>query len=264
MNRIQRAFAQSASEKRLVLGTYLVAGYPTEESSLDIALGVVEAGSDMIELGIPFSDPVADGRVLQGAHKAALDRGMTPPKALHLAEQIRASVDIPILFMTYYNPVLQHGPERFVSECQASGIDGLLVPDLPIEESSELLLLVKNLGMNLIFFLSPNSPPSRIRATASVANGFVYLFSSLGVTGERERLSAGINDVVDRVRQTLTAPICVGFGISGPDQVLSLSNLGIDGIVVGSGIVRRQDEGLDAVRSFVSSLKQACWKAGAH
>jgi len=261
LNRIQKAFAQSASEDRLVLGTYLVAGYPTYESSLDAALKVVEAGSDMIELGIPFSDPVADGKVLASAHKTALERGMNPPKALCLAEEIRASVQTPILFMTYYNPVLQYGQERFVSECQAAGIDGLLVPDLPIEESEELRILVKSSGMNLIYFLSPNSPTIRIRATATVANGFVYLFSSLGVTGERDRLGPSLREAVQRIREMVTTPICVGFGISGPDQVLFLKRLGIDGIVVGSGIVRRQDEGLDSVKSFVTSLRQACHRA---
>ncbi len=186
-----------------------------------------------------------------------------PPKALRLVEEIRASVEIPILFMTYYNPVLQYGPERFVSECRASGIDGLLVPDLPIEESQELRLLAKSSGMNLIYLLSPNLPPSRIRATATVANGFVYLFSSLGVTGERDGLGPSIRESVERIREMVTAPICVGFGISCPDQVLSLKSLGIDGIVVGSGIVLRQGEGLGSVRSFVMSLRQACQRGKA-
>ena len=258
MNRIHQTFAKSASQKRLILSTYLVAGYPTYESSLDTILNVVDAGSDMVELGIPYSDPVADGRVLQSAHKTALDQGMTSPKALRLAREVRTLVEVPILVMTYYNPVLQYGPERFCKDCGASGVDGLLVPDLPVEESGELLLPVKDIGMNLIYFLSPNSPLERIRSTAKVANGFVYLFSVLGVTGEKESLDPRIQEAVKRVRRMVHIPVCVGFGISDPRQVLFLKGLGVDGIVVGSGIVRRQDEGLESVRSFISSLRQAC------
>ena len=258
MTRIDDALSESASEGRLALNTYLVAGYPSYETSLDAILAVVDSGADMIELGIPYSDPIADGEILQAASKIALEHGITPCAALRLAKEARRLVEVPILMMTYYNPVLQYGLERFCSDCQANGIDGLLVPDLPVEESEELLGFARDVGLNLVYFLSLNSPIERIKLTATVANGFVYLFSLLGVTGERNRVDPALPESVKKVRQLVRTPICVGFGISSPQQVHQIKGLGVDGLVVGSGIVRRLDEGLGSVRSFVSSLKEAC------
>jgi tryptophan synthase alpha chain len=242
----------------MVLGTYLVAGYPDYASSLEAIMAVVDAGADMIELGIPYSDPVADGSVLQEASGAALGGGMTPGRALELAGEARGSVDVPILMMTYYNPVLQYGQETFCRRCGELGLDGMLVPDLPVEESRELLGHAKEEDLSLIYFLSVNSPEERMRMTSEVANGFVYLFSVKGVTGERVSMDPTLGDSIGRVKSVVGVPVSVGFGISGPDQVTTLRELGADGIIVGSGIVRRQEEGLSSVRDFVSSLKGAC------
>jgi len=256
MSRVDSTFSSSAG--RMVLGTYLVAGYPDYGSSLETIFALVDAGADVIELGIPYSDPVADGRVLQSASGAALAGGMTPPLVLELAGEARGSVEVPILIMTYYNPVFKYGPARFCETCGDLELDGLLVPDLPVEESGELLGHCREEGLNLIYFLSVNSPASRIGMTAEVANGFVYLFSVKGVTGERSSMDPALGESIGRVRSMVHVPVSVGFGISGPEQVASLKELGSDGIVVGSGIVRRQADGLGSVRDFVSSLKSAC------
>jgi len=258
VNRIEQAFAASASRGQMVLSTYLVAGYPTFEGSLDAAVVLAESGSDMIEIGIPYSDPVADGKVLQKASGIALEGGMTPARALVLAKRVRRLTHVPILMMTYYNIVLQYGIEAFCSDCRAKGVDGLLVPDLPVEESEELLSSVKDNDLNLIYFLSVNSPVGRARKIARVANGFVYLFAHMGVTGERTGLSPEIRGCMDTLRPIIPTPICAGFGISEQGQVRLLKALGLDGLIVGSGIASRLPKGLETVRQFVSSLKEAC------
>jgi tryptophan synthase alpha chain len=256
MSRVDSSFESSGD--RMVLGTYLVAGYPDYSSSLEAIMTVVDAGADMIELGIPYSDPVADGRVLQEASGAALTGGMTPTKALELAGEARECVDVPILMMTYYNPVLQYGQETFCRRCGELDLDGMLVPDLPVEESRELLGYAKREKLSLIYFLSVNSPEERVGMTSEVANGFVYLFSVKGVTGERDHMDPALGDSIGKIKSAVGVPVSVGFGISGPDQVAMLKELGADGIIVGSGVVRRQDDGFPSVRDFVSSLKGVC------
>lgn len=258
MNRISDTFSRAESRGEMVLNNYLVAGYPTFDHSLQAIKEVVKAGADMIELGIPYSDPVADGKVLQSAHEISLERGMTPPMALELAREVRESVDVPLLIMTYYNPILQYGERRFCQDCREAGVDGLLVPDLPLEEAQELRKMALDADLDFVHFLSLNSSCRRIEGTAKVASGFIYLFSVMGVTGERSSLDSRIRIPLERIRKITGTPCCVGFGISSPHQVRLLKDLGVDGIVVGSGVVGRQKEGYESMRCFVSSLKRAC------
>ncbi len=258
MTKLEGMLAGCASEGRLAFGAYLVAGYPDYGTTLEAVGALADAGVDMIELGIPHSDPVADGKVLQEATTIALRRGMTPPRALDLAREARGIVDLPILMMTYYNPILQYGAERFCTDCRRHGLDGMLVPDLPIEESRDLLSHAREEGQHLIYFLSPNSPRERIELTGEVANGFVYLFSVLGVTGERTGVDGELPRFVQEVKHGAGVPVCVGFGISTPKQVGSLKEMGADGMIVGSGIVRRLDEGLQEARDFARRLRDAC------
>lgn len=258
MTRLKEMFSRCSGDGRLAFGAYVVAGYPDCVTSLETIGLLADAGVDMIELGIPHSDPVADGKVLQEAGRVALEGGMNPPMALDLAREARGMVDLPILMMTYYNPVLQYGPERFCADCRRFDLDGLLVPDLPIEESADLLSCARREEQHLIYFLSPNSPRERIQLTAGVANGFVYAFSVLGVTGERSRTSRSLPRFLREVRGEVKVPICVGFGISNPEQVRQVHDSGADGMIVGSGIARRLGEGLDSVEVFARALADAC------
>jgi tryptophan synthase alpha chain len=258
VTRLQEMFSRSSGDGRLAFGAYVVAGYPDYGTSLEAIGRLADAGVDMIEVGIPHSDPVADGKVLQEASRIALKGGMNPPMALDLAREARGLVDLPILVMTYYNPVLQYGPERFCADCGRFDLDGLLIPDLPIEESAELLSHARREGQHVIYFLSPNSPRERIRLTAGVANGVVYAFSVLGVTGERSTTSRSLPHFVQEVRGEVKVPVCVGFGVSNPEQVRQIHDSGADGIIVGSGIARRLGQGLDSVEAFARALGDAC------
>jgi tryptophan synthase alpha chain len=258
VTRLEEMFSHTTGGGRLAFGAYVVAGYPDYRTSLEAVGRLADAGVDMIEMGIPHSDPVADGKVLQEASRVALRGGMNPPMALDLAREARGTVDLPILMMTYFNPVLQYGQERFCADCRRFDLDGVLVPDLPIEESTELLSHARREGQHVIYFLSPNSPRERIRLTAGVANGFVYAFSVLGVTGERSTTNRSLPQFVQEVRETVKVPVCVGFGISNPEQVRQVHDSGADGIIVGSGIARRLGEGLDSVEAFAKALADAC------
>lgn len=258
LTRLDDAFADSKSQGRLSLVAYVVAGYPDYQGTLDAISTLVDSGADVVEIGIPHSDPVADGRVLQKASNLALKGGMNPEIALELAGQARELVDVPILMMTYYNPVLQFGPERFCQRCADLGLDGMLVPDLPLEESGDLRGFAGMRDLSVICFLSTNSPRERILMTSEAATGFVYLFSILGVTGERSGVDPVLGDLLRQVKDAVPIPVCVGFGISSPAQIQALKDMGADGVVVGSGIVRRLGEGTDATGEFVRSLRGAC------
>jgi tryptophan synthase alpha chain len=256
MSRITEVFARP-DYKALV--AYLTVGYPTPESTLEIAPLLVDAGCDIIELGIPFSDPLADGTTIQAASSQALRQGVTPKFCLEVAEKIRQKVDVPLAFMTYYNPVLHFGLESFCIACEKAGMDGLIIPDLPPDEATALDISTRQHGLDLIFLLTPTSTTSRIKLVAGKSRGFIYLVSLTGVTGPRESLPEGLEDFVSRVRKETGKPLCVGFGISTPEQARRVSQVS-DGIIVGSRLIQLvcdESAPYHHTRSFITSLRKA-------
>ena len=256
MSRIDTVFQQSG-HKALV--AYVTVGYPTLESTLEVVPMLAESGCDIVELGMPFSDPLADGATIQEASFRALQAGVTPQTCLDMAERIREKTDVPLVFMTYYNPVLHYGLEAFCQACSKAGVDGLIVPDLPPDESAGLDDATLKNGLDLIFLLTPTSTAERIRLVVEKSRGFIYMVSLLGVTGAREILPAGLGDFVRRVRKETTKPLCVGFGISTSEQARQVGQIA-DGVIVGSRLVqliRDDSPPYERVKYFVGGSRTA-------
>ncbi len=256
MSRITSIFARPG-HKALI--AYITVGYPTLDATLEIVPILAASGCDIIELGIPFSDPLADGATIQEASYRALQAGVTPKYCLELAKQLREKVDVPLIFMTYYNPVLRFGLEPFCVACNQAGIDGLIIPDLPPDEGADLENFTKQHELDLIYLLTPTSTGERIRLVTEKSHGFVYLVSLTGVTGPRESLPAGLEDFVSRVRKESNKPLCVGFGISTPEQASRVAKVA-DGVIVGSRLIQLIcAEGIhyQPIKDFVSGLREA-------
>jgi len=237
---------------------YITVGYPTVETTLKVVPLLASSGCDIIELGIPFSDPLADGATIQQASYQALRQGVTPKLCFEVAQELRRQVEIPLVFMTYYNPVVKFGLEHFCLKCAEMGVDGLIIPDLPPEEGEELEKATRRHGLDLIYLLSPASTEERIRLVASRSNGFIYLVSLTGVTGARDKLPEELESFVARVRERTEKPLCVGFGVSTPEQARRVARVA-DGVIVGSRIIQLLDEdkSLKNACSFVKSLRDA-------
>jgi len=251
-----RAIFNRSGHKALI--TYITVGYPSIETTLEIVPVIAASGCDLVELGIPFSDPLADGTTIQHASYQALKQGITPELCLKVASKLRAKVDIPLVFMTYYNPVFSYGLTTFCRDCASAGISGLIIPDLPPEEGTELESISLKHNLDLIYLLAPTSTGERIDMVAARSRGFIYLVSMTGVTGSRDRLPGGLESFVSRVRQRTSLPLCVGFGISNLTQARRVAKVA-DGVIVGSRLIQLLEE-KDApskVRTFVRSLKEA-------
>ena len=257
MSRIE-SFFQSAQRKALI--AYVTAGYPDVETTLEVVPALVEAGCDMVELGIPFSDPLADGTTIQRASHRALQGGITPRKCIGIAGELRKRVDVPLIFMGYYNPMLHYGLDGFCDASAEAGIDGLIVPDLPPEEGAELEKVSGNKGIDLIYLLAPTTTDEgRLRLVAERSRGFIYVVSLKGVTGARTDLPPELEGFIQRVRGVTDKPLCVGFGISTPEQAKRVSALS-DGIIMGSrilDIIDGSDKPTAAVGDFIRQVKKA-------
>jgi tryptophan synthase alpha chain len=253
MSRISSAFSENG--KRAALMPYLMGGYPSIEESVSAGLAAVDAGADLLELGVPFSDPLADGPVIHAAATEALAAGATPHSILTACE--RLAVRVPVVLMVYANIVLTAGVETFVLRAAASGASGLIVPDLPHDEASELRAACDAEGLALVPLVAPTTTPARIAAIGADARGFVYTVSLTGTTGERAELPEGLPETVERVRAATEVPVAVGFGISTPEQARSVAEIA-DGVIVGSRVVRAAGEGgAAAVGSLVAELADA-------
>jgi tryptophan synthase alpha chain len=237
---------------------YITVGYPSVEITLKVVPLLASSGCDIIELGIPFSDPLADGATIQRASYEALRQGVTSEVCFEVAQELRQQVEIPLVFMTYYNPVLKFGLEQFCSKCAGVGIDGLIIPDLPPEEGEELEQSTRRHGVDLIYLLSPASTEERIQLVARRSSGFIYLVSLTGVTGARNELPEELECFVARVRERTEKPLCIGFGVSTPEQARRIAKIA-DGVIVGSRIIQLLDEdkSLKNVCSFIKSLRDA-------
>ncbi|MBN1190628.1 MAG: tryptophan synthase subunit alpha [Dehalococcoidales bacterium] len=255
MGRISEIFNRKG-HKALI--PYVTTGYPRPETTLEAVPLLAASGADIVELGIPFSDPLADGATIQESSYRALLNGVTPSFCIETASRIREKTEVPLVFMTYYNPVMSYGEDRFCRDCHKSGIDGLIVPDLPPEEGLVLEEASAANGIDLVYLLAPTSTEERIRLVAAKSRGFIYLVSVAGVTGARNSLPAGTEAFIGRVRKYSSLPLCVGFGISSPEQAAQVSKLA-DGVIVGSRLVQlmKEDQTLSSLQTFTSALRTA-------
>lgn len=254
MTEIAKAF-----ENKKAFISFITCGDPDLETTAKIVREAVANGADLIELGIPFSDPTAEGPVIQGANIRALKGGVTTDKVFDLVRELRKDVAIPMVFMTYANVVFSYGGDKFISTCKEIGINGLILPDLPYEEKEEFLPLCRKYGVDLISLIAPTSE-NRIAMIAKEADGFIYLVSSLGVTGTRSEINTDLKSIVDVIRQNSSVPCAIGFGISTPAQAKKMADIA-DGAIVGSAIIKIIEQyGKDAPRyvgEYVKSMKDA-------
>jgi tryptophan synthase alpha chain len=266
-NRIGRKFYDLKQRKQSALICYIVAGYPDVITSEEIIKTLVKAGADIIEIGIPFSDPIADGPSIQEASHHALTHGVTPQQCVALAETVRKKFpDLPLIFMTYSNILFRIGFEHFMTRARISGIDGFILPDMSIEESKEYLRISRELGLASIFIVSPNTEKKRARRIMNVSTGFLYVISVYGVTGVRNTLSDhSIRRIIElRKIANPILPIAVGFGVQNRDHVTMMVNAGADGVIVGSALINiiresgAKREMLDNLYDFVCEMKDAC------
>ncbi|HEY3364790.1 MAG TPA: tryptophan synthase subunit alpha [Symbiobacteriaceae bacterium] len=263
MSRIAQRFAELRAKGEKALIAYVAVGDPSLEASAEIIQAIAAAGADFIELGLAFSDPLADGPVIQEGAQRALAAGANTDNVLALIGQLRAGgVDVPFLIMTYYNLLTKPGLANFCRRAAAAGVDGLIIPDLPMEESDELLAETNAAGLDLVQFVAPTSPPERIARLARLASGFVYCVSLTGVTGERATLPSRFREIVAETKQHTDTPVCVGFGISSAERVRDVAAIA-DGVIVGTAIVRLCGQNLPlpeltaSVSAFVAELKAA-------
>ena len=265
--KISRAFEQAKREGRGALMPYFMCGFPSAAQSIALTLAAIEGGADIIELGMPFSDPLADGATIQHAGHLALERGMSINGCMEVARQISARRDTPLILMGYYNPVLAFGIERFCETAAASGVCGLIIPDLPVEEAAPLQQAAQHNGLSLIYLLPPTSPDERIATIVQMAaaqkGSFIYCVSLSGVTGERAQLPPHLRDFIQRVygyTKEHNLPLAVGFGLSTPAHIAEVSSYA-DGAVVGSALVRLIEENppeqqVEAIKAYIGRLKQ--------
>lgn len=259
MNRIDETFS-ALRNKRAALMPYLPLGYPTLELSRELIRAAENAGADILELGVPFSDPLADGPVIQRATQIALENGMDLTKCIAMVQDARDhGVAIPLVLMGYYNPILQYGLKKFARDAFEAGVDGVIVPDLPVEEAEEFQHEAHAQDLHLIFLAAPTSDADRLKKIGRATRGFLYLVSITGVTGIRDGLPEGIEQFVERTRDVTDKPVCVGFGISTAENAKQVGRVA-DGVIVGSALVAKIADPRNAVeqsRVFIRALRDA-------
>jgi len=265
MSLIEEVFKRLRERGEAALIGYITAGIPTPDETSEVADSLIRGGVDILELGLPFSDPIADGPTIQAASHRALKAGMTPKRVFKTAEEIKSRWRAPIALLTYYNPVYRMGVDRFVESARSHGVDGLIVPDLPVEEAGEYRISAERYGLDTIFLASPATSIERLRLIVGATSGFLYLVSLFGVTGTRPRLQESTLKLVKRLRPYTEGRVnlAVGFGISRPEHVRDVVNAGADGVIVGSAFVKVVEEGrakdrmLKEIWSFAKALKSA-------
>jgi tryptophan synthase alpha chain len=259
MSKLTSTFTELREEKRTALMPYLTMGFPYPESALELVPALVEGGADLIELGVPFSDPLADGATIQAASQRALTGGMTPSRCLdQVAELRRRGVTVPLVLMSYFNPIYQIGTAAFAARAADVGLDGVIIPDLPPEEAAPFQDPLAARGIDEVFLLAPTPDKARMKTVAARSRGFLYLVSLKGTTGARAALPDHLEAFVSRVRAITELPLAVGFGISTPDQAAQVAQIA-DGVIVGSALIRAIAEvgngSEEAARAFTASLR---------
>ena len=262
MNRITNCFEKIKNEKGKALVVFITAGDPDLEETKSILDVIDDSGADIIELGVPFSDPLADGPIIQAASLRSLKSGTTLKKIISLVQEIRKTRDLPIVLMTSFNPVFVYGEQQFVEDAVFVGVDGVIIPDLPPEEAAEFSVYAEKKGLDVIHLLAPTSPDERIRMVAKKGRGFIYYISLTGTTGVRVQLAEGLGAKVASIKQSSDIPVLIGFGISNPDLAREATKFS-DGVIVGSAVVKLIESNPDPIQrnkklaEFISSIKQA-------
>ncbi|GCL37966.1 MAG: tryptophan synthase subunit alpha [Sphaerospermopsis kisseleviana] len=261
MTAISRCFETLRRNHECALIPFITAGDPDLETTAQALKVLDRSGADIIELGVPYSDPLADGPVIQAAATRALQKGTTLDQVLEMLQATTPSLQAPIILFTYYNPILHRGIDKFLGQIKAAGVAGLVVPDLPLEEAAGLLKPASEMDLDLTLLVAPTSSAERIEAIAKASQGFIYLVSVTGVTGMRSQMESRVSDLLTQIRSFTDKPIGVGFGISDPEQARQVREWGADAAIVGSAVVKRlaegtPEQGLSAIAQFCQTLKQ--------
>src|SRR6185503_925229 len=253
MTRIGQLFERLRKENRKGMVAYLTAGDPTPEATPGLVAALERGGADLIEFGVPFSDPIADGPVIQAAGDRAIRAGMTMKRVLETAAEIRKTSEIPILLFTYLNPVLRYGFARLAADAKAAGIDGCLLIDVSVEEAGEYVRVMRDAGLDTVFIASPTSTDHRLKLVAEYSSGFIYLVSRTGITGEQQSISDTALPLIERMRALTNLPLAMGFGVSKPEHVAALKEH-VQAVVIGSAIVRQIERDPSKVEEFLRNL----------
>ncbi|MEM8828706.1 MAG: tryptophan synthase subunit alpha [Cyanobacteria bacterium P01_G01_bin.19] len=262
MKSVANRFQHLKQNSECALIPFITAGDPDLDTTAKALEVLAQNGADAIELGVPYSDPLADGPTIQAAATRALQKGVRLDDVLEVVRKVAPKIDIPIILFTYYNPIYYRGVESFLKQVKDAGVSGLVVPDLPLEEADILLEPAQEIGIEVTLLVAPTSSQTRINAIATKSQGFIYLVSVTGVTGVRSEMASGVKDLLTELRNSTDKPIGVGFGISSPEQAKQIKDWGADAVIVGSAIVKRlaegtPEKGLEAIAQFCSSLKEA-------
>ncbi|UCG59641.1 MAG: tryptophan synthase subunit alpha [Phycisphaerales bacterium] len=264
MRTYSQVFSELAKVKRTALIPFFVIGDPDFDTSLELVKTAIDAGADILELGIPFSDPIADGPTIQKADIRSLKSGMSVNMAREFIRQVKSYKDIPIGLLMYYNLVYQYGTEKFFKDFHEAGVNSVLVADLSIDDAEEIISPAASAGLDTVFMVTPVTEPERMKLIASKTTGFIYTVSLLGVTGSREDLSDTVGSLVSNLKELTDVPVCVGFGISKPEHAVTVAQAGADGVIIGSKIVGliesnlgNKDKCLAEVSSFLTEVKKA-------
>lgn len=260
MNRIGRKFKDLRKENKKAFIAFITAGYPDINTTEKLVLEFANTGVDIVELGVPFSDPLADGPIIQESSQAALRKGINLNDILNLVKRLRKKTDIPLCLMSYYNPIFCFGEEAFIKKASGCGVDGVIIPDLPPEEGNSFIKLAARFNLDTIFFLSPTSTIRRIKFVSKASRGFIYYVSLTGVTGPREKLPLDLINNLRVIKKYTRKPVCVGFGVSNHQQIKQIYKIA-DGVIVGSAIINKLKDNLNRpdlvkrVSGFISGLK---------
>jgi len=254
MKKYSQVFSELRKQKRAALIPFFVIGDPDFDTSLAIVKAAIDAGADVLELGIPFSDPIADGPTIQKADIRALRSGMTVTKALNLIRQVKNYKDTPIGLLMYYNLIYHYGTEEFFRDFHEAGVNSILVADLSIDDADEIIPFAASAGLDTVFMVTPNTDPERMKLIASKTTGFIYTVSLLGVTGSREQLSDTVQELVGTLKKLTSVPICVGFGISKPEHAVTIARAGADGVIIGSKLVGLIESNLNNGQKMISEI----------
>lgn len=255
-SRIEKTFKRLKKEGKKAFIPYVMAGDPSLERTKEIVLLLEECGADIVELGVPFSDPLADGPTIQRASERALKDGVTLRKVVSLVKDLRQLTRIPTVLMTYFNPVFKYGIDNFIKDAKDAGVDGMIIPDLPPDEAEDFIQQSRKAALNTIFLLAPTSTEDRIKKVAKASSGFIYYVSITGITGASLLLDGSMEELILKIRKYTDRPIAVGFGVSTPVEASAVAKVS-DGVIVGSAIVKRLHETPDELKYYLISLREA-------
>lgn len=256
ISRIEKTFKELKKKGGKAFIPYIMAGDPSLDKTKETVLLLEECGADIVELGVPFSDPLADGPTIQRASERALKNGVTLRKVISHVKDIRQTTRIPIVLMTYFNPVFKYGVENFIKNAKIAGVDGVIIPDLPPDEAKDFIKLSREAALDTIFLLAPTSTEDRIKKVIKVSKGFIYYVSITGITGTTLLLDGSMEVLISKIKRYTDKPVAVGFGVSTPEEASAVARVS-DGVIVGSAIVKKLYESPDELRRYILSLREA-------